>query len=62
MSAPPTREAPSMSTGRPVGRRAPLTAEEVEIARASGITPERYAQEKEKMLRMKAAGQLDDRH
>jgi hypothetical protein len=38
-----------------------LTADELEIARCSGITPERYAQEKEKMLRMKAAGQLDDR-
>jgi hypothetical protein len=61
VSAPPSREPASMSTGRPQSFRAPLTAEEVEIARASGITPERYAQEKEKMLRMKAAGQLDDR-
>ena len=60
MSAPPTREAPSMSTGRPVSRRAPLTAEEVEAARFSGITPERYAEEKEKMLRLRAAGQLQD--
>jgi hypothetical protein len=61
VSAPPSREPASMSTGRPQSFRAPLTAEEIDIARASGITPERYAQEKEKMLRMKAAGQLDDR-
>jgi hypothetical protein len=61
MSAPPSREPASMSTGRPQSFRAPLTADELDIARCSGITPERYAQEKEKMLRMKAAGQLDDR-
>jgi hypothetical protein len=61
VSAPPSREPASMSTGRPQSFRAPLTAEEIDIARASGITPERYAQEKEKMLRMKAGGQLDDR-
>jgi hypothetical protein len=60
VSAPPSREPASMRTGRPQSFRAPLTAEETEIARASGITPERYAQEKEKMLRLRAAGQLDD--
>jgi hypothetical protein len=61
MSAPPTREPPSMSTGRPQSFRAPLTKDELEIAQASGISPERYQQEKEKMLRLRAAGQLDDR-
>lgn len=61
VSAPPSREPVSMRTGRPQSFRAPLTADEVEIARASGISPERYAQEKEKMLRLRAAGQLDDR-
>jgi hypothetical protein len=61
MSAPPSREPASMSTGRPQSFRAPLTKDELEIAQASGITPERYAQEKEKMLKMKAAGLLDDR-
>jgi hypothetical protein len=60
VSAPPSREPASMSTGRPQSFRAPLTADELEIARASGITPERYAQEKEKMLRMKALGQIQD--
>lgn len=33
VSAPPTREKPSMSTGRPTGYRAPLTKEEVDLAR-----------------------------
>jgi len=60
MGAPPHRDVPSMTTGRPASRRAPLTAEEVEAARFSGITPERYAEEKEKMLRLRAAGQLQD--
>jgi hypothetical protein len=61
VSAPPHREVPSMTSGRPQSFRRPLTADEVEIARASGITPERYQAEKEKMLRMKAAGEIDDR-
>src|SRR5262249_8925567 len=58
VSAPPTREAPSMRTGRPVSYRAPLTRDELEIAAASGQTPEQYQQQKEKMLRMKQAGEL----
>jgi len=60
IGAPPHRDVPSMTTGRPASRRAPLTAEEVEAARFSGITPERYAEEKEKMLRLRAAGQLQE--
>jgi hypothetical protein len=61
VSAPPHRDPPSMTSGRPQSFRAPLTKDELEIAQASGITPERYQQEKEKMLKMKAAGLLDDR-
>ena len=57
-SAPPTREAPSMTTGRPVSHRAPLTRDELEIAAASGQTPEQYQAQKQKMLRMKAAGEM----
>jgi hypothetical protein len=60
VSAPPSREPPSMRSGRPQSFRTPLNADELEIARASGITPERYAQEKEKMLRLKAAGVIQD--
>jgi hypothetical protein len=56
VSAPPSRESPSMTTGRATGHRAPLTEAEVEIARGSGLSPEEYQQQKEKMLRLKAAG------
>jgi hypothetical protein len=60
VSAPPTREAPSMTTGRPASRRAPLTADELQIASACGQTPEQYQDQKERMLRMKAAGAIQD--
>jgi hypothetical protein len=56
VSAPPTRDAPSMSTGRPTSHRVPLTEAEAEIARSSGLSLEEYQQQKEKMLRLKAAG------
>jgi len=58
VSAPPTREVPSMSTGRSPGYRAPLSKDELEIAAACGQTPEQYHQQKEKMLRMKTAGEI----
>jgi len=58
VSAPPTRQAPSMATGRAPNYRAPLTRDELEIAAASGQTPEQYQQQKERMLRMKAAGEI----
>jgi hypothetical protein len=69
MSAPPTRESPSMTTGRPMSRPAPLTREEVEIALASKQRPNesdetairRYQYHKQQMNQMRAAGQLDDR-
>jgi hypothetical protein len=68
MSAAPSRDVPSFSTGKPVGRAAPLTREEVEVALASrrpGDTDEaaiqRYQYHKQQMLKMKAAGQIDDR-
>jgi hypothetical protein len=56
VSAPPTREVPSMASGRPVGRRVPLTADEIQIAANSGISQEEYATQKEKMARLRAAG------
>jgi len=58
VSAPPTRTVPSMATGRAPSYRAPLTRDELEIAAASGQTPEQYQQQKERMLRMKAAGEM----
>jgi len=61
MSAPPTRGAPSMSTGRPASRRAPLTPEQIDAARFSGISVEEYERQLRRMEAMKAAGQLDDR-
>jgi hypothetical protein len=56
MSAAPSREVPSMSTGKPMGRRVPLTADELQIAKNSGISPEEYSIQKEKMARLRAAG------
>jgi hypothetical protein len=58
VSAPPTREVPSYSTGRSPRYRAPLTKDELEIAAASGQTPEQYQAQKERMLRMKESGQM----
>src|SRR5262245_39400845 len=60
VSAPPTREAPSLSTGRASNERTPLTREELEIARASRISPEEYQKQKQKMLRLKASGVITD--
>jgi len=68
-SAPPTREVPSMSTGRPSGRQAPLTRDEVEVALASKVhagesdeaAVRRYQYNKQKMQEMRARGELDDR-
>jgi len=60
VSAPPSRETASMSTGRAVNERTPLTREELEIARASRISPEEYQKQKQKMLRLKAAGVIQD--
>src|SRR5262249_50899906 len=58
VSAPPTRQVPSMSTGRMPNYRAPLTQDELDVAGASGQTPQEYQAQKEKMLRMKAAGEM----
>jgi len=56
VSAPPTRQVPSMSTGRAPSYRAPLTKDELEIAAASGQTPEQYQAQKERWQKMKAEG------
>jgi hypothetical protein len=58
VSAPPTRDAPSMSTGRPSSHLPALTEAEAEIARNSGLSLQEYQQQKEKMLRLKQAGAI----
>jgi hypothetical protein len=56
VSAPPHRDVPSMGSGRPQSFRAPLTAEEREVARASRISDAEYQHQKEKIARENAAG------
>jgi hypothetical protein len=58
VSAPPSRESPSMLTGRPQSHRAPLTADEMFIAQQSGQTPEQYQEQKEKLRRLKESGAI----
>jgi hypothetical protein len=58
VSAPPTREPPSMATGKSRNFRAPLNADELYIAQQSGQTPEQYQQEKEKLRRLKESGAI----
>jgi hypothetical protein len=61
VSAPPTREPASWSTGRPLSDSTlRLTAQEAELARTIGITPEAYLQGKRRMLEEKRAGFHDD--
>ena len=61
VSAPPTRDSPSMSTGRPMRDGLRLNSEELQLAATLGITPDEYRQGKERMLREKGAGFHDDR-
>jgi hypothetical protein len=60
VSAPPTRDVPSMSTGKSRNFRQPLTADELHIAQQCGQTPEQYQEQKQKMLRLKSAGVIQD--
>jgi hypothetical protein len=60
VSAPPTRDVPSMASGKPTNRRPPLTENELQIAKNSGISPEEYQLQKEKMERLKAAGAIQN--
>jgi hypothetical protein len=58
VSAPPTRTAPSMTTGRPVNSHPQLTAEQLALAESLKISPQEYALQLEKMQRLKAAGAI----
>jgi hypothetical protein len=60
VSAPPTRENYSMSTGKPRNARVPLTEDERQIARNSGISDAEYERQKDRMNAMKVAGYIQD--
>jgi hypothetical protein len=56
VSAPPTRDTLSLSTGRPLRDGTRLSAEELSLAATIGITPEEYRLGKERMMREKGEG------
>ena len=60
VSAPPTRSTPSMTTGKPLTSRPALTNEELMLAASLKISPEEYAQQKDKMKRLQAAGVIQN--
>jgi hypothetical protein len=55
VSAPPSRESHSMSTGRPVGRLS-LSREEADLAKSLGLTQQQYLDGKARMIREKQGG------
>ena len=55
VSAPPTRDVPSYSTGRAQTFSSQLTAEEASIARALNLDPEIYKRERDRMRRIQAS-------
>jgi hypothetical protein len=57
-SAPVSREGTSFSGHRPSGPREPLSAAEQEAAKLSGVSPDEYRKQRERMLALKATGQL----
>jgi hypothetical protein len=59
--APPTREVPSSSTGKPSSTKVTLTAEEREIARINNISEIEYAKQKLKMVELKKSGHYNER-
>jgi len=59
VSAPPTRDSQSWSSGRPLGEtRTRLTAEEMDLAERLGLEPAEYLRQKEKLMRLKQAGAI----
>src|SRR5262249_24920784 len=60
VSAPPTRDAPSMTTGRAPSEPMRLTNEELELARTLKLSPQEYAEGKKRLLREKGEGYHTD--
>ena len=56
VSAPPSRSATNINTGRPSGNRITLTPEQREVARLSGIDELTYARQLQKLQTLKADG------
>jgi hypothetical protein len=60
VSAPPHRDVPSYSTGRPASTPTQLTAEELALTHSLGISPETYREKKRLMNELKANGVIAD--
>lgn len=61
VSAPVSRDAPSLSTGRATSTRVELSAEQREHARISGVDDVTYAKNFQRMLEMKKQGHYQER-
>ena len=61
VSAPPTREVPSMTSGRALNAPMRLTPEEQQLARTLGLSDNQYMDGKKRMMAEKAAGLHDGR-
>jgi hypothetical protein len=60
VSAPPSRDVPSFSTGKPTNGPVRLTAAQVEIARSLGISEGEYAKQLTRMNGLKSSGVIPD--
>ena len=61
MSAPVSRDAPSLSTGRPTTTRVELTAAQREAARISGVDDVTYARNLLRLNSLKQQGHYQER-
>jgi hypothetical protein len=59
VSAPPTRQVPSMTTGRPVSD-VRLTVEEAALAQSLGLSEQEYMVQKKKMVQLKQVGAIQN--
>jgi hypothetical protein len=60
VSAPPSRQSLSMTSGRPIERQPRLSDAELEIAQNSGISPEEYQKQKSRWEQIKRSPGFDD--
>src|SRR5262249_17624349 len=61
VSAPVSRDIPSVSSGKRDSSRVTLSLEEQQIAKASGISLQEYAKQKLRLAQMRASGEYADR-